>query len=289
MHALKLGLALCSLAGLPVWAAPAATVAAVQSPAWLERAGRVQPLAVGMEIRNGDRVRTGEDGRAQLALAEGSSVKLGAVARLAFFNMSDKPRTQFKGALDVVSGAFRFTTDALKRVKSRDVAIRVGTATAGIRGTDVWGRSNAQEDLVCLIEGKIEIWHAELPAPLSMSKPMTFFVAPKGQAPKPVAAVNAEEFRQWAQQTEIAPGAGFSRKGGKVALDLGRYANEQEALGQYDLVRSAGFAATVRPLPSASGGWDYQLVVAGFPNGEEAAAAAQRLKAATGVEAATAR
>jgi hypothetical protein len=289
MQALKHVAALFAFLSLPAWALPPATVSAVQAPAWLERGGRVQPLAVGMEVHNGDRIRTGEDARAHLTLAEGSTVKLGAAAKLAFFSMGAKPQTEYKGALDVVTGAFRFTTNALKRVKSREVMVRVGTATAGIRGTDVWGRSDAREDLICLIEGKIDIWHAALPAAQSMSEPMTFFVAPKGEAPKPVAAVDPEEFRRWAEQTELQSDKGAMRTGGKWKLVLGRYATEGEALAQYDAAREAGFAVTFKPVASENGGWNYELIAPGFPDEQGARAAAARLKAATGAEATTAR
>lgn len=289
MPAMKHLLAVCACLSLPAWAAAPATVAAVQAPAWIERGGRTVPLAVGMEIRNGDRVRTGDEARAYLTLAEGSTVKLGANARLALFSMSTKPQTQFKGALDVLTGAFRFTTDALKRVKSREIMVRVGTATAGIRGTDIWGRSTAREDLITLIEGKIDVWHAALPETLSMSEPMTFIVAPKGQAPNPVAAVDSEQFRQWAQETEIDKGQGAARSGGKWKLALGRYATEADALMQYDAVRGAGYAAAIRPVAAAGGGWNYEVMVPGFPDEGEAMAAAARLKAATGVAATTAR
>jgi hypothetical protein len=281
--------ALFAFLSLPAWALPPATVTAVQAPAWLDRGGRVQPLAVGMEIQNGDRIRTGEDARAYLTLAEGSTVKLGAAAKLAFFSMSAKPQTEYKGALDVVTGAFRFTTDALKRVKSREIMVRVGTATAGIRGTDVWGRSDAREDLICLIEGKIDVWHAALQASRVMSEPMTFFVAPRGEAPKPVAPVDPEELRRWAQQTEIQPANGATRTGGKWKLVLGRYTTEGDALAQYDAAREAGFAVIIKPVAGENGGWTYELISPGFPDEEEAKAAAARLKAATGAEAATAR
>ncbi|HEX8962415.1 MAG TPA: FecR family protein [Rhodocyclaceae bacterium] len=288
MQALKRLLALSALLSLPAWAVAPASVTAVQAPAWLERAGRLRPLAVGMAIENGDRIRTGDDARAYLTLAEGSTVKLGAGSKLAFFSMSVKPRKEYRGALDVLTGAFRFTTDGLKRaVKSREVMVRVGAATAGIRGTDVWGRSDDREDLICLVEGKIDVWHAALPAPISMSEPMSFFVVPKGQAPKAVAPVSAEELGQWVRQTEIGRGAGASRAGGKVPVSLGIYKSEAEVLDQYDIARSAGFAVSIKPVAAEGGGWNYQLVATGFPDKEEAAAAAGRLEAATGIEAAT--
>ena len=288
MQALKPVLVILALVSLPAWAVPPATVAAVQSPAWLERGGHVKPLAVGMAIENGDRIRTGDDARAYLALAEGSTVKLGANAKLALFSMSAKSQKQYKGALDVTNGAFRFTTGGAKRVKSREIVIRVGAATAAIRGADVWGRSDAREDLICLIEGKLDVWHAALPASPAMSEPMTCFVAPKGQAPKPVATVASTELQQWVRQTEIERRGGAARSGGTVALSLGRYASEAEALERYDIARGAGFAVSIKPVAAESGDWSYQLVATGFPDEEEASAAAMRLKDATGIEAATA-
>ncbi len=290
MQALKRVFALLAVVSLPAWAAPPpATVAAVQAPAWIERGGHVQPLAAGMPIENGDRIRTGDDARAYLKLAEGSTVKLGANARLAFFSMGAKPRTEFMGALDVLVGAFRFTPDALSRIKSRDVVIRGGTATAGIRGTDVWGRTDAGADLVCLIEGKIDVWHAALPGAVAMATPMSVFVAPKGQAPKPLATVDPQQFAQWARETEIEPGDGAARTGGKWKLALGRYAAEPDALMQYDVARSAGFAARIKPLAAENGAWNYEVIVPGFPDEGEAMATAARLKAATGIEATAAR
>jgi hypothetical protein len=289
MLAVKRLLALSAVLAAPAWAVPPATVTAVQAPAWLERNGHTKPLAVGMAIENGDRIRTGEDARAFLGMAEGSTVKLGENSRLALFSMSAKPKTHYKGALDVVDGTFRFTTDAKKRVKSREVMIRVGTATAGVRGTDVWGRSNDKEDLICLIEGKIDVWHAALPGSVAMTEPMTYFLAPKGETPKPVEAVTAEELQRWAQKTEITPGQGATRKGGKWKVLLGRYASETDALMQYDIVRGAGYGMRIKPIPGATGGWTYEVTVPGFPDEGEAKAAAARLSAATGIAAVTAR
>ena len=289
MQALKRILALCAFLAAPAWAVPQATVAAVQMPAWLERNGRTQPLAVGMEVKHGDNIRTGEGARAYLKLAEGSTVKLGENAKLAFFSHSLKPQQAFKGALDVLTGAFRFTTDALRHIQSRDVAIRVGTATAGIRGTDLWGRSNKKEDLVCLIEGNIEIKHGALAEPVAMAEPMSFFVAPRGEAPKPVAPVDPVQFRLWARETEIEAGDGASRSGGKWKLLLGSHNAEASALEQYDIARGEGYPASIMPRAGAGGAWNYEVVLAGFPDEGEALKAAARLKAATGIAASAVR
>lgn len=289
MLALKRFLALWACLALPAWAMPQATVDAVQMPAWLERGGHSRPLAVGMELASGDRVRTGADARVYLKLPDGSTVKLGENAKFAVFGHSLKPRTAYKAALDVLAGAFRFTTDALQRVGSREVVVRVGTATAGIRGTDLWGRSDAREDLVCLIEGRIEIWHAAAPASVTMDEPMTFFVAPRGEVPRPVEAVDPREFNRWARQTEIEAGDGAVSRGGKWKLVAGRHGTSAEALAQYDALRNEGFAARIKPLAGEGGAWSYEVSLPGFADEREAAAAAARLKLATGVTATPAR
>jgi hypothetical protein len=288
MHAVKRFLAVVALAVLavaPAWAAvSAASVEAVQMPAWLERDGRSRPLAVGMEVAHGDVIRTGTGARAFLKLAEGSAVKLGENARLRLFSHSLKPRTAFRGALDVIDGAFRFTTGAIRRVGVREVSIRVGTATAGIRGTDVWGRSTAREDLICLIEGEVDIRHGALSEPVPLSQPMSCFAAPRGGAPKPVAQVSAEQVRQWARETEIEAGDGAARREGRWALRLGRHATESDALAQYDLARQAGFDARIKPF-AADGGWNYDVVLGGFRDAADAGVAAARLENATGIAA----
>jgi len=285
MHVLKRIFALCSMLALPAWAVPPASVDAVQMPAWLERNGRVEPLTLGVELRSGDTIRTGKDARAYLKLAEGSTVKLGENARLALFSHSAKPQSVFKGAIDVLTGAFRFTTDALKRVKSRDVTIRVGTATAGIRGTDVWGRSTKKEDLVCLIEGRIEISHGGLVEPIEMNMPLTVFMSGKGVKPGAVTSVSPAQLRIWSRETEIEAGDGSARQGGHWKLRLGTYTSEAEALQQYDIARSEGFAARVVTHRSDGDSWNYDVVLTGYADETEATKTALRLKIATGIEA----
>ena len=41
----------------------------------------------------------------------------------------------------------------------RDVRVKVNAVTAGIRGTDVWGKSESDRDIVCLLEGRIDVSH----------------------------------------------------------------------------------------------------------------------------------
>src|SRR5690349_745691 len=119
------------LASCPAFAQVAAMVEGVQSPAWVERAGRRLPLIAGMELRAGDQVVTGAGSRLVVKLAEGSLVKLGENGQLRFAELSPS-KELFKAALNVLEGAFRFTTDVVAKSRKREVAIRAAQVTAGI-------------------------------------------------------------------------------------------------------------------------------------------------------------
>ena len=275
-----------SLLSTPVFAVAAATVEAVQAPAWRDRGGITAPLAAGMELKSGDVLRTGPGARAYLMLAEGSRVKLGESARFSLHTRSLQPEKVFRGALDVLAGAFRFTTGKLKKTLPREVAIRVGTATIGIRGTDLWGRTNADGDLVALIEGRIEILRAGRTTELA--QPMTYYDAPTGKAAE-VKPLDLETFVKLTRQTEILPGDGAARARGKWRVLAGTAANEEATLELYDQIREAGFAARILPRETQGGGWRYEVRLGGFASAAEAEAAAARLKAATGLKPAVGR
>lgn len=266
------------LSSMPVFAAAPATVEAVQAPAWRDRDGLAVPLAAGMELKSGDVVRTGPGARAYLMLAEGSRVKLGEGARFALHSRSTQPEKVFRGALDVLAGAFRFTTGKLKKALPRDVAIRVGTATIGIRGTDLWGRTNADGDMVALLEGRIEIIRGGQAT--ALAQPLTYYDAPRGQAAT-VKTLDPEVFKTLARQTEILPGDGASRSKGKWRVLAGTAASEEAALELYDQVREAGFAARIRPRQSEGEGLRYEVLAGVFASADEAGVAAARLAAAT--------
>src|SRR4051812_6645921 len=165
-------------------AQPAAVVEGVQMPAWVERsegaaALRRLPVAPGMELKPGDQLRTGAGSRLLIKLSEGSSVKLGENGTLRIAELSPA-KDLFKGALAVLEGAFRFTTDALAKQRRRDININVAQVTAGIRGTDLWGKSLPNREIVCLIEGKIEVG-APNETPVTMDQARQFYNRVGGQ------------------------------------------------------------------------------------------------------------
>ncbi|HEX5394017.1 MAG TPA: FecR domain-containing protein [Rhodocyclaceae bacterium] len=260
------------LASFAAWGVPAASVDAVQLPAWRVRGEVSEPLAPGMELQNGDQVRTGSGARVYLKLAEGSTVKLGESARMSFYSRSLKPASFFRGAIDVAVGAFRYTTAQAAKLRQRDVAIRVGTTTIGIRRTDVWGKSDDGQDLVMLIEGRIEVKLAG-GEPVEISDPLSVFVAPKGAAPLPLSTATEAELKSRSRETDLESSNGALHLSGRYALRLGDALDEASALGLYDQARIAGYPARIRPRRSESG-WQYEVLVKGYASESEARRAA---------------
>lgn len=262
------------------------TVEAVVSPAWVEHAGGArEPLVPGAELRNGDRVLTGSGARALLRMAEGSAVKLGENASLGVDSLTDKGGTAGRivsGVLDVAQGAFRFTTRVFGAPRaSRDLNIRIATVTAGIRGTDLWGKSSAERDVVCLIEGRIAVQHQD--QAFTMQDPLSFFIAGRDGSRQPVAPVPAAQLQEWAAETEIAPASGASRRGGKHRVALVAAADEGAATTLAAKLRAEGYPARVRAYRvngGAESGLRYAVDVIGLGSAEDAAQMAAALRKA---------
>lgn len=273
LHPARLGpltclLALCGGPGMlsahaasPAITPPASMVVeSVQAPAWRWRQGERLPLSPGQSIENDDRIVTGNDARVLLRLPEGSAIKLGADAELRVAALPENQQKSaqkpdlsgvFTAALEVVTGAFRFTTglfDRAANLSGRNLSIRAATLTAGIRGTDVWGSSSPGRNLICLIEGQVSVSHPQAPS-VQLSVPMSVYTAPPDAAPLPPVQVDAETLAGWAAETEMPANGGRSRHG-KWQLQLTGQYSEPEALAEYDRLRAAGYAARIRPEPS---------------------------------------
>jgi hypothetical protein len=273
------------LLALPAHAEPDALVQAVQMPAWLQRGDTLRPLRVGLELQNGDKISTGKQARIYVQTADGSVVKLGQSASLTLNNLSQKQGEDslFSAALDVAKGAFRFTTGKLAKLRARNVSVKVAGATVGIRGTDVWGKDGDDMGVVCLIEGKIDVAGADN-VPFVMDEPLSFYKMPKGAAPLPVAPVDGEQLKKWAQETDIGQPA--ATLGGVWKVDLLTAPDQASALAAYDQWRSAGYDVRLLPVEK-EGGWVYSLRITQLASRAEAQQFAQQLKGNLGAESPT--
>ena len=269
---------LTSSVSFPAHALSSAELLAVQMPAWVERAGRRTPARAGMVLEQADTLETGELGRMQIGLVDGSLIKLGQRARLTLAELqpADSREDTFRALLDVVKGAFRFTTSALNRTRPRDVTLRVASLTVGVRGTDLWGRVDDTADTVCLIEGSINVKHVQ-GAERVMDQPLQLMVAPHDSTPLHLAWVETDKLKQWAAETDLEPGAGVTLASGGWVVQLSAYAQLESAASAQDKMRKAGYAAEVTQV-QVQGKTYHRLRVAGFDTQADAKAFAGRIK-----------
>jgi hypothetical protein len=213
-----------------------------------------------------------------LRLSEGSAVKLGESALLAVDNLVRKPDAKgdvVSASLEMVRGAFRFTTGLLGKPNARrDVSVKVSAVTAGIRGTDVWGKSEGDRDIVCLLEGRISVSHGA--AQFTMDEPNSFYIAPRTGQAQPPSRVSAEQVKEWSAETEIEARSGAVRRGGTAAVVVAS-GDERTATAQRTKLRDSGFPAeVVRVGEGASARFDVRIE--SLPDAADAAALADRLK-----------
>ncbi len=266
-----LALILLALAAPPaVDAAAAARVERVQVPAWVVRSGNRVPANAGLALEAGDILRTGPNARLLLRLAEGSLVKLGPNAELQLqgWKPAGAPGGLFEGLLDVVKGGFRFTTTLLSNAHRRRLDIRISNVTAGIRGTDVWGKADPDRGIVCLIEGQISVKRGD-DAAITMSDPLSCYVAPKGQAPLPVRRVDPEQLRRWVQETDIEERGPALTVDGAWTVYLESLSTRDAAARSRAKLEDRGFPVTIQTTEVGDKTF-YRVALTGFRSSQGA-------------------
>ena len=220
-------------------------VVAVQSPAWVVHPGGASaPLKPGMQVGDGDTLRTAAGGRVYVDLPEHSRVKLGENTEFATptmdMNKDQQGSPVFKGVLHILKGVFRFTTSLVGKSEHRDVSIQVGTATIGLRGTDVWGRAGTDGSLVALLEGKISMDMPGHPG-MMMDQPMHYMMMPAAGAMQENVPVTQENVADWAAQTDVAAGAGVLTSDGKWTVALISSTSDADAARLMQKLSAAGY------------------------------------------------
>lgn len=268
----------------PTYSAPLAVVDGAQFPAWLEHGGARQPVKPGMALNDGDVLHTGTEGRIFLGLDDGSTIKLGENANFSVGRLNRRTEhgnaTLF-AALEVLKGAFRFTTDIVAGGR-RDVRIRVGAATIGIRGTDVWGRSNDEKDFICLIEGQITLTAENRET--TLREPLAFFNKLKGAASDPIGKLDLPRLAKLAEETEMATGNGTARTGGLWKVNVFSSPYLREAMLVQARLRTQGYPAELS-MSKPEGRERYLLRIENILDKEGAESLAIRIKTQFGFDA----
>ena len=258
---------------------PTALVDLLRAPAWLETAGQRVPLAAGAIVNTFQTVVTGEGGRVVLKFPEGSLVALGANSRLtveALAYRQSNGQSIFDAALKVAVGTFRYVTALAEKLNgnNRNVKISTSTATIGIRGTRFWGQSNDQHEIVCLFEGKVDIERANEPLAV-LDTPNAFWIAPAGQAAKPISTATPEQLRGFGGQVAAPEGSGLAKPGGGFRIASNIWL-ESRANALSMQLAELGYAATVTPCASGAASM-FDVIVGSLASADDARAVAAQL------------
>ena len=262
----------------PSKAAPPAALASVelvQLSATVERGKLLVPLGPGTELRQGDRLNTGAQSRLLVKLADGSYLSIGEKASLFFDRMQVRDGI-FDAALFVAEGAFRFSSGRVGAfVGKREVSVAVNNVATAIRGTDFWARSSPESDIVCVIEGRVEVAPPG-EKPFMLEEPLTYYML-EGNVSHPVATASLEQFREWAAQTAEQEGRGIATRGGRWKITVASPKKFGDAFGLYDALRRAGHFAEIVP---AKAGEErvYTVRLANFETEKDARAVVESLK-----------
>lgn len=127
----------------------------------INSAGAQRPLVKGAEISNGDTIRTGDGGRAQVRFSDGALISLQPTTefRIDSYEYSKQPTGQEKGFFSLLKGGMRTITGLIGRSNRDNYKVTTSVATIGIRGTEYTAGFNAGGDelLVHTGEGLVEV------------------------------------------------------------------------------------------------------------------------------------
>jgi len=254
-----------------LWAYNTGKIEAMQMPAWIKHSnGQKEPLKPGILIQSGDQIITGKASRLLIRLKEGSHLKLGENTQINFSQLQaiESKQGVFASTINVIKGAFRFTSTAFGKNKKRDIKIKLGVVTASIRGTDIWGRSNAEHDLLCLLEGGITAQRDGEPE-FNMNDPLSYYLVPHDKPAEPIQTVPQDKLAQWAAQTELLQGVGVLTNNGKWIVNLMSLDSLEATRPVTRLFANSGYATDVERFISQGRNW-FRLRIKGFKTHEDA-------------------
>lgn len=242
-----------------IYAQAAGTIGGLQLPAWIERNGTTIPAYPGMTLEQQDTIKLGNTGKANLNLAEGSLIKLGNNAEFELRSLrQNDSNSAFIGLLNVISGAFRFSTTPKGNGVRRNIDVLSSRLTIGVRGTDFWGQTSADRDFVVLIEGQIEI--AEKGGvPIDVNTPLALFDK-QGAAPATQSSIDMPTLLKFAPLTELDTGAGVLQPNGRYAVVVQSTRNEAPARALAANLQALGYPAVVSAAEAFGARWHRVLI-----------------------------
>ena len=138
----------------------------------------------------------------------------------------------------------------------REVQVRFPTLTIGVRGTDFWGKSADNQEMVLLIEGSVALTrHSAADAQTvietrQMQVPLSYLRSDQGGALVEDSA-SPEAVAAWATETEPDPQRPSGRAEGKFQAMLFGALTQQRAASLSAQLRELGYPVEVTPYAPA--------------------------------------
>jgi hypothetical protein len=160
-------------------------VSRVSGEASVLRGSQTLTLQIGSEIEALDRLMTGENTRLELVMADDTKLTLGADAELVIDAFVYQPEENHGSAiLDVIAGAFRFTTGKISGMTDKSVTVKTGFANLAVRGTDFWGGPIDESHGVLVLDGEVEV--ANEAGSVTLTRGLGTMVSSRDVAPEAV-------------------------------------------------------------------------------------------------------
>ncbi len=268
-------------AGASAASADGLVIEALRMPAWVARNGVRLPAVVGTRLQSGDQLITGADARLTLRIGEGALLALGqdAVAELSFFGEGDQVDSATQ--VSVFTGSLHLTRlDA--PANAAELSVRLASVVARLRAADLWVSSVPEGEIVCLIDGAIEVDHGK-DATVRIDSPFACYQAPRAAAPVAVVQGDLGQIVRYTAQDYLKPGSGQVSAQGKWRVRLLVSQDQLSVLNAYAALRQQGYAAEFRPGGSSTHRV-YEITLSGFVTEADAQTVADRLAAIRGLE-----
>ncbi len=137
---------------------PLGALQRIQGEATLWRGENAVPAKTGDEITRGDTLSTAADSRLLVVFTDGTQLTLGERAE-AFIEYFVYNPIKEKGAafVEIVKGAFRFTSGRIRDLSDKRVEVRAGSLTFAAERSDFWGGPMEDAYAFLLISGRLEV------------------------------------------------------------------------------------------------------------------------------------
>jgi hypothetical protein len=153
----------------------------------IERHGTSDVLAAGATILRNDRLATGPGARVQLVFLDGSHLALGENAEIVIDDYVYRAGAKNGSlVLDMVRGAFRFTTGKLGLLEDKRIEVRMPAATLAVRGTKFWGGPIDGGTGILVFSGVVHVRSLGGAVLLTRRREGTMILAPGGAPSRPV-------------------------------------------------------------------------------------------------------